>query len=293
MSEGQLYRLRAPSSGRELLLAAEPGKVYTDHDTGETARGRREGPPAAPVEVQSAMGRRHVALLQLVRPARTEGPQRLPHVRPPDGRAAPLRGGRMRFAPSRLAVGIFALTLAVAGCGGSTDHRPGSPGRPRPADRPRQRRRARPAGDRDPDGRGHRDGRPERRRGDGHPRRGRHRTGHRDRSAGNRGRRNHGAGHARIRRRRTSRRRPAPTPTSSRTSALKTLAPADRGHPVPSLKHKGDGRSIRSSLVLGRHKSCASHPKPEPTTSVCSTASPVRPLSRPLRLRSAVRSKSR
>jgi hypothetical protein len=26
----------------------------------------------------------------------------------------------MRFAPSRLAVGIFALTLAVAGCGGST-----------------------------------------------------------------------------------------------------------------------------------------------------------------------------
>ena len=35
MSERQLYRLRAPSSGREVLLAAEPGKVYTDHDTGE------------------------------------------------------------------------------------------------------------------------------------------------------------------------------------------------------------------------------------------------------------------
>ena len=35
MSERQLYRLRAPSSGRELLLAAEPGKVYTDQDTGE------------------------------------------------------------------------------------------------------------------------------------------------------------------------------------------------------------------------------------------------------------------
>ena len=28
MSERQLYRLRAPSTGRELLLPAEPGKVY-------------------------------------------------------------------------------------------------------------------------------------------------------------------------------------------------------------------------------------------------------------------------
>ena len=31
----QLYRLRAPSSGREVLLPAEPGRVYVDHDTGE------------------------------------------------------------------------------------------------------------------------------------------------------------------------------------------------------------------------------------------------------------------
>ena len=35
MSEGQLYRLRAPSTGREILVAAEPGKVYRDQDTGE------------------------------------------------------------------------------------------------------------------------------------------------------------------------------------------------------------------------------------------------------------------
>ena len=33
---GQMYRLRAPSSGREILLEAEPGRVYTDRDTGET-----------------------------------------------------------------------------------------------------------------------------------------------------------------------------------------------------------------------------------------------------------------
>ena len=29
------YRLRAPSSGRELLVAAEPGRVYLDRETGE------------------------------------------------------------------------------------------------------------------------------------------------------------------------------------------------------------------------------------------------------------------
>ena len=32
---GQLYRLRAPSTSREILLEAEPGRVYVDRDTGE------------------------------------------------------------------------------------------------------------------------------------------------------------------------------------------------------------------------------------------------------------------
>src|SRR3954468_15485849 len=31
----QRYRLRAPSTGREVLLEAEPGHVYRDRDTGE------------------------------------------------------------------------------------------------------------------------------------------------------------------------------------------------------------------------------------------------------------------
>ena len=35
MSEGQLYRLRAPSTGREILIPAQFGKVYTDEETGE------------------------------------------------------------------------------------------------------------------------------------------------------------------------------------------------------------------------------------------------------------------
>jgi hypothetical protein len=29
------YRLRTPSTGREILIEAEPGKVYTDRETGE------------------------------------------------------------------------------------------------------------------------------------------------------------------------------------------------------------------------------------------------------------------
>lgn len=29
------YRLRAPSTGREIIIEAEPGRVYTDRETGE------------------------------------------------------------------------------------------------------------------------------------------------------------------------------------------------------------------------------------------------------------------
>lgn len=35
MSTRQRYRLRAPSTGREILLEAEPGRTYLDRDTGE------------------------------------------------------------------------------------------------------------------------------------------------------------------------------------------------------------------------------------------------------------------
>src|SRR5262245_50226821 len=74
------------------------------------------------------MGRRDSALLQLVRSTRPEGSERLPHVRPPHGRAATLRGGRMRLVP-RLAVPVIMLAL-VAGCGGSEvafEEAPGGP----------------------------------------------------------------------------------------------------------------------------------------------------------------------
>ena len=35
MSIAQRYRLRTPSTGREIIIEAEPGKVYRDRDTGE------------------------------------------------------------------------------------------------------------------------------------------------------------------------------------------------------------------------------------------------------------------
>ena len=36
MSTGQLYRLRTPSSGREVLVEATPDGIYLDRDSGET-----------------------------------------------------------------------------------------------------------------------------------------------------------------------------------------------------------------------------------------------------------------
>ncbi|MEA2256676.1 MAG: hypothetical protein QOG35_2721 [Solirubrobacteraceae bacterium] len=35
MAAGQRYRLRTPSTGREIIVEGEPGKVYVDQDTGE------------------------------------------------------------------------------------------------------------------------------------------------------------------------------------------------------------------------------------------------------------------
>ena len=35
VSTPQRYRFRTPSSGREVIMEAEPGRVYTDRETGE------------------------------------------------------------------------------------------------------------------------------------------------------------------------------------------------------------------------------------------------------------------
>src|ERR671937_621979 len=50
MNRRQVYRLRAPASGREALAAIEPGTVYTDRETGEELRPITRTLPLAPSE---------------------------------------------------------------------------------------------------------------------------------------------------------------------------------------------------------------------------------------------------
>ena len=81
------YRLRTPSTGREIVIEAEPGKVYTDRETGEELEVVGHRPAAAALRVAPAVGRREPALLHLVRPARPARSQRLPHLRAAHGAA--------------------------------------------------------------------------------------------------------------------------------------------------------------------------------------------------------------
>jgi hypothetical protein len=48
MNSRQLYRLRAPASGREALVDAEPDRVYTDRETGEELEPVTRTLPLAP-----------------------------------------------------------------------------------------------------------------------------------------------------------------------------------------------------------------------------------------------------
>jgi hypothetical protein len=48
MNRRQVYRLRAPISGREALAPSEPGAVYVDRETGEEMRPVTRALPLAP-----------------------------------------------------------------------------------------------------------------------------------------------------------------------------------------------------------------------------------------------------
>jgi hypothetical protein len=48
MNLRQLYRMRAPASGREALADAEPGAVYVDRETGEEMEPAATVLPLAP-----------------------------------------------------------------------------------------------------------------------------------------------------------------------------------------------------------------------------------------------------
>src|SRR4051812_43096593 len=78
------------------------------------------------------MGRRDPAVLQLVRPAGTEGSQRLPDVRAAHVRASSRHGGVSDMGAPRLAAIMTTglLALVAAGCGGSDTGAPQVPGPP-------------------------------------------------------------------------------------------------------------------------------------------------------------------
>ena len=48
MGERQRYRLQTPSTGREVVIEADPDVTYVDHDTGEELRVVGEVLPIAP-----------------------------------------------------------------------------------------------------------------------------------------------------------------------------------------------------------------------------------------------------
>lgn len=50
MSANQRYRLREPSSGRELVLEAEPGEIYVDRESGRELHVVGKMLPLAPSE---------------------------------------------------------------------------------------------------------------------------------------------------------------------------------------------------------------------------------------------------
>src|SRR5215210_4575618 len=105
-----LHRARDPARGRAGAHLRRPRD-------GRAARGRRQGSAALPVKVPAAVGDREPPLLQLVRPAVTEGPQRLPHLRSPHGRAPALTPPAVRRLRSALLLSLLGLAVAAPGCG--------------------------------------------------------------------------------------------------------------------------------------------------------------------------------
>ena len=77
----QKYRMRTPSTGREIIVEAEPDQIYLDRETGEEMEVVAVAAAAGSHPVRAALDRREPSLLQLVRPAGAEGPQRLPVLR--------------------------------------------------------------------------------------------------------------------------------------------------------------------------------------------------------------------
>src|SRR3954452_8348697 len=85
---------------------------------GRGAPGRRQAAAARALAVQASVGGREPPVLQLVRPAGAEGPERLPDVRPTH-RAARLLRPPMTV-PRALLLSLVAVAGIAAGCGGGS-----------------------------------------------------------------------------------------------------------------------------------------------------------------------------
>src|SRR4051795_1342307 len=132
-SSHALDRPRDPRRGRAGAQLRRPRD-------GRAARGGRQGPAPCAVDVAAAVVGREPALLQLVRPARPEGPQRLPRLRPPDGRPPPLRSrAPLRRLRATTLLTIAGLALSVAGCGSDSGAVPEVPGPPAALSVPHQK----------------------------------------------------------------------------------------------------------------------------------------------------------
>ncbi len=148
MSANQLYRLRNPATGRELVMEAEAGEIYRDRETGDSLEIVGKLLPLAPSPSRLPPGGGEPALLPVVRAARPEGPERLPDVRQAhgtvagfgeaklrreprsSGSGAPARGrtraARMRAVAAACVVLISSATLGACGSSSVSDAMPKS-----------------------------------------------------------------------------------------------------------------------------------------------------------------------
>ena len=71
--------MRTPSTGREVIIEAEPGVDYVDRETGEPLEVVARAAAARPDPLGAALGGREPPFLQLVRPARQKDLNDCPH----------------------------------------------------------------------------------------------------------------------------------------------------------------------------------------------------------------------
>ena len=83
----QHYRFRTPSSGREVILPAEPDRIYRDRDTGEELEVVGKVLPLAPSQSRLPWAVENLRFCNWCDQLAQTRPERLPDVRPAHGAA--------------------------------------------------------------------------------------------------------------------------------------------------------------------------------------------------------------